>query len=126
MHACGHDGHTDYAARCGALPAETCNFSGTAYMVFQPAEGGGGGEVMVKEGSSSASWPTKCMPCNWPGLPAGQMAVRAGPVMAATDEVQISAARTWRSWRHAATGRRSCRCRGARDFRAADDRKPQR
>jgi hippurate hydrolase len=27
---------------------------------------------------------------NWPGLPAGQMAVRAGPVMAATDEVQIT------------------------------------
>jgi amidohydrolase len=27
---------------------------------------------------------------NWPGLPPGQMAVRAGPVMAATDEVQIT------------------------------------
>jgi hippurate hydrolase len=27
---------------------------------------------------------------NWPGLPPGKMAVRAGPVMAATDEVQIT------------------------------------
>src|SRR5260221_6851289 len=27
---------------------------------------------------------------NWPGLPPGKMAVRAGPVMAATDEIQIT------------------------------------
>src|SRR5438094_10605229 len=27
---------------------------------------------------------------NWPGLPPGKLAVRAGPVMAATDEIQIT------------------------------------
>ena len=72
--------------------AETRNFSGTAYMVFQPAEeGGGGGEVMVKEGLFERFPADEVYAVhNWPGLPAGQMAVRAGPVMAATDEVQIT------------------------------------
>jgi hippurate hydrolase len=72
--------------------AETRNFSGTAYVVFQPAEeGGGGGEVMVKEGLFERFPADEVYAVhNWPGLPAGQMAVRAGPVMAATDEVQIT------------------------------------
>ena len=61
-------------------------------MVFQPAEeGGGGGEVMVKEGLFERFPADEVYAVhNWPGLPAGQMAVRAGPVMAATDEVQIT------------------------------------
>ena len=60
-------------------------------MVFQPAEEGGGGEVMVKEGLFERFPADEVYAVhNWPGLPAGQMAVRAGPVMAATDEVQIT------------------------------------
>ncbi len=92
MHACGHDGHTAMLLGAARYLAETRNFDGTVYLIFQPAEERfGGGEIMVKEGLFERFPMQQVFGMhNWPAAPAGVFQHRVGPVMAAVATVDIT------------------------------------
>jgi amidohydrolase len=92
MHACGHDGHTAMLLAAAKYLAETRPFDGTVHLIFQPGEeGGAGAQRMIDDGLFDR------FPCdavfgmhNWPNLKVGEFGLAAGPMLASSNEFEIT------------------------------------
>lgn len=91
MHGCGHDGHTATLLTLAKYLSETCAFDGIVRLIFQPAEEGGRGAFRMLEEGLLDRFPFDEIYGyhNWPGLPLGAFAIRAGAMLAGVDDFFI-------------------------------------
>ena len=92
MHGCGHDGHTAMLLAAAQHLAKNRNFDGTVYLIFQPAEEGGGGAREMMADGLFEQFPMDAVfgMHNWSGAKVGQFAVSPGPVMGSSNEFKVT------------------------------------
>lgn len=93
MHACGHDGHTAMAlALAEFVSAQRSALPRNVLFLFQPAEETtGGAQALCESGILQEHRVTRIFGLHlWPGLPAGAVFTRPGPLMARANEVTVT------------------------------------
>ncbi|NMM65325.1 amidohydrolase [Clostridium sp. P21] len=92
MHACGHDAHISWLIGAAAILSEFRDeFSGNIKFLFQPAEElAGGAEKTIHGGVLENPKVDAVVGAHvWPGIAAGKIGVKPGPLMAASDNFKI-------------------------------------
>lgn len=96
MHACGHDGHTANLIGVARALKRIDHRPNNVLLMFQPAEeGGAGGQRMCADGVLDGTVIGRPVDRvfglhGWPELEVGKIATRNGPLLASTDEINIT------------------------------------